>query len=153
MEAQVQLIKLTAGHVSHYLEEAMLNECNGCMISHGSQLQHSCLMLSGEDRIRFCLDRALLLVDWEKFTKAFVQSIQFSWQGVVPNSMGWCHLVRSAGVCIIGTRMTIWYLTSYYKHVGIVNILCASSQHLIVYDGRIWAQTECVLPWVKTLWW
>ena len=74
MEAQVQLIKLTARHVSHYLEEAMLNECNGCVISHGSQLQHSCLMLSGEDRIRFCLDRALLLVDWEKLTKAFVQS-------------------------------------------------------------------------------
>ena len=74
MEAQVQLIKLTAQHVSHYLEEAMLNECNGCVISHGSQLQHACLMLSGEDRIRFCLDRALLLVDWEKLTKAFVQS-------------------------------------------------------------------------------
>ena len=82
-----------------------------------------------------------------------IPSIQFSWQGVVPNSMGWCHLAQSTGVSIIGTRMSIWYLTSFYIHVGIVSILCASSQHLIVYDGRIWAQTECVLPGVKTLWW
>ena len=51
----------------------MLNKCNCCIISYGSQLQHSCLMLSGEERIRF-LDRALLLADWEKLKKAFVQS-------------------------------------------------------------------------------
>ena len=75
----MQLIKLTAQHVSHYLEEAMLNECNGCILSHGSQLQHSCLMLNGEDRIKFCLDRALLLAYWEKLKKVFVQSyLQFN---------------------------------------------------------------------------
>ena len=70
----MQLIKLTTQHVSHYLEEAMLNECIGCIFSHGTQLQHSCLMFNGEDRIRFCLDRILRLAYWEKLKKAFVQS-------------------------------------------------------------------------------
>ena len=31
-------------------------------------------MLDGEDHIKFCLDRALLLVDWENVKHDFVQS-------------------------------------------------------------------------------
>ena len=74
MEAQLQLVKTTARHVRCFLDQAMDSECNGCLVNHPSQLQHECLMLDGEDHIRFCLDRALLLVDWENVKNDFVQS-------------------------------------------------------------------------------
>ena len=63
MEAQLQLVKAMARVVRGILDEAMAIECNGCMVSLPSLIQHECLMLSGEARIHFCLARALLLVD------------------------------------------------------------------------------------------
>ena len=74
MEAQLQLVKTTASHVRCFIDQAMNFECNGCLVDHPSQINHECLMLSGEDRIRFCLDRALLLVDWEKVKTDFHHS-------------------------------------------------------------------------------
>ena len=74
MEAQLQLVKTTASHVRCFIDQAMNFECNGCLADHPSQINHECLMLSGEDRIRFCLDRALLLVDWEKVKTDFHHS-------------------------------------------------------------------------------
>ena len=55
----------------HVLNEAMAVECYGCMVNHPSQMQHHCLFLSGEVRIRYCLDRALLLADWESVKEEF----------------------------------------------------------------------------------
>ena len=74
MEAQMQLVRLAARHVHYFLDHAMNFECNGCSVDHPSQLQHECLMLDGEDRIRFCLDQALLLVDWGQVKHEFEKS-------------------------------------------------------------------------------
>ena len=74
MEIQVQLVKTTARHVHCFLAQAMNLECNGCLVDHPTQSNHECLMLSGEDYIRFCLDQALLLVDWAKVKTDFEQS-------------------------------------------------------------------------------
>ena len=64
METQLQLTQTTAHHVHCLFGQAMNFECNGCLVYHPSQINRECLMLCGEDRIRFCLDQALLLTDW-----------------------------------------------------------------------------------------
>ena len=71
MEAQLQLVQATARLVRRVLHAAMAVECYGCMVNHPSQMQHHCLFLSGEARIRYCLDRALLLADWESVKEEF----------------------------------------------------------------------------------
>ena len=69
MEIQVQFTIATARQVKKCLSIAMKEECNGCQIQHGSQLQHQCVMLEDEEeRVRFCLDKALEIVEW-KFVK------------------------------------------------------------------------------------
>ena len=73
MECQLQLVQTTARHVCSFLEQAMKLQCNGCLVNHPSQLQHECLMLSGEDRVRFCLEQALLLVNWGQVKTDFDQ--------------------------------------------------------------------------------
>ena len=73
MECQLQLVQTTACHLRSFLERAMKLQCNGYLVNHPSQLQHECLILSGEDRIRFCLDQALLLVNWGQGKKDFDQ--------------------------------------------------------------------------------
>ena len=82
MEFQLQLVLAMARVVRTVLNEAMVKECNGCMVNHASQIHHECLMLSGEDRIRFCLDRAILLVDWEKVKEGF-------WNQITLDVMEW----------------------------------------------------------------
>ena len=116
MECQLQLAQTTARHVHRFLDQAMEFKCNGCSVDHPSQPQHECLMLSGEARIRFCLDQALLLEDWGKVENRFwsvMVSHSFSWQGVVSNSVDWWWLVWTTGVSIIGTRMSVWCITLY----------------------------------------
>ena len=82
MEFQLQLVLAMARVVRTVLNEAMVKECNGCMVNHASQIHHECIMLSGEDRIRFCLDRAILLVDWEKVKEGF-------WSQITLDVMEW----------------------------------------------------------------
>ena len=74
MEVQLQLVKATARHVRYFLGQAVDVQCNGCRVNHGSQLQHECVMLSGEDRIRFGLHQDLVLVDWDKVKEDFDHS-------------------------------------------------------------------------------
>ena len=71
MECQLQLAQTTARHVHRLLDQAIEFKCDGCSVDHPSQLKHECLMLSGEAHIRFCLDQALLLVDWGKVENRF----------------------------------------------------------------------------------
>ena len=71
MEAQLQLVQATARLVRHVLHAAMAVECCGCLVNHPSQMQHHCLFLSGEACIRYCLDQALLLADWESVKEEF----------------------------------------------------------------------------------
>ena len=67
MEIQLQLVKATARRVKRLLDRAMQKECYGCEVSHPSQIQHQCVMIEDpEERIRFCLDRALRMVNWKK---------------------------------------------------------------------------------------
>ena len=75
MEIQLKLVEATARHARYVLGEAVDMECNGCLVDHPSQLQHECVMLSGEDRIRFCLDRALLLLDWIEVKQEFWNNV------------------------------------------------------------------------------
>ena len=102
MECQLQLAQTTARHVHCFLDEAIEFECNGCSVEHPSQLQHECLMLSGEAHIRFCLDQALLLVDWERVKTDFDQSWSHTrfhdkvwYQTLWPND-GWYEQLVSA---------------------------------------------------------
>ena len=74
MECQLQLVQTTACHLRSFLERAMKLQCNGYLVNHPSQLQHECLILSGEDRIRFCLDQALLLVNWGQGKKILIRN-------------------------------------------------------------------------------
>ena len=71
MEAQLQLVQATARLVRHVLHAAMAVECCGYVVNHPSQVQHHCLFLSGEACIRYCLDQALLLADWESVKEEF----------------------------------------------------------------------------------
>ena len=102
MECQLQLVQTTARYVRCFLDEAMEFECNGCSVDHPSQLQHECIMLGGEDRIRFCLDQALLLVDWKRVKTDFDQSWSYTrfhdkvwYQTLWPND-GWYEQLVSA---------------------------------------------------------
>ena len=82
MEIQLQFVQVTARVVRGILNDAMVKECNGCLVNHPSQIHHECLMLSGEDCIRFCLDRAILLVDWVKVKEEF-------WSHITLDVMEW----------------------------------------------------------------
>ena len=102
MECQLQLVQTAARHVRCFLDETMEFECNGCSVDHPSQLQHECIMLGGEDRIRFCLDQALLLVDWERVKTDFDQSWSHTrfhdkvWYQTLSTNDGWYeHLVSA----------------------------------------------------------
>ena len=75
MELQIKLVEATAHHVYNRLQEAMRTECVGCLISHGSQKQHMCLMMEGEEYVRYCLDKALTLVDWHQVKSTFWKSL------------------------------------------------------------------------------
>ena len=77
MEIELQLIRATARQVKHWLASAMTQECNGCFHDHPSQVQHECVMLEDEDRIRFCLNKALDLVDWKKVSDDWWQHLSF----------------------------------------------------------------------------
>ena len=106
MECQLQLVQTTARHVRCFLDQAMEFECNGCSVDHPSQLQHECLMLSGEDRIRFCLDQALVLVDWEKVKTDFDQSWAHTrfhdkvWYQILWTNDGWYEQLVSASLAL-----------------------------------------------------
>ena len=82
MEIQLQLVQAMARVVRGILNEAMAIECNGCVVSHPSQIQHECLMLSGEARIRYCLGRAILLLNWVKVKEEF-------WNHITLDVMDW----------------------------------------------------------------
>ena len=75
MELQLKLVETAAHHVHHCLGEAMKVECNGCLVDHPSQIKHECVMLEGEEFIRFCLNKALALVDWDEVKSSFWQRL------------------------------------------------------------------------------
>ena len=81
-QMQVQLVRAMVLAVRDVVNEAMTMECSGCFVNHPSQIEHQCLMLGGEERLRFCLDRALLMLDWikvkEEFWKQQTQDV-FEW--------------------------------------------------------------------------
>ena len=82
METQLQLVQAMPRIVRGILNDAMVKECNGSLVNHPSQIHHECLMLSGEDRIRFSLARALLLVDWLGVKQEF-------WNHITLDPMDW----------------------------------------------------------------
>ena len=72
MELELQLVRAVVREVRLQIPSAMEEECNGCYFQHPSQLQHECIMLE-EERIRFCIDRALDMVDWQKVSTEWWQ--------------------------------------------------------------------------------
>ena len=105
MECQLQLAQTTARHVHRLLDQAIEFKCDGCSVDHPSQLQHECLMLSGEAHIRFCVDQALLLVDWGKVKTDFDRS--------------WSHIRFHDKV----RYQTLWTDDSWYERL--VSVLLA----------------------------
>ena len=59
MEIQLQLFGAVARQLQPYLDHALRAQCNGCLVDHPSQYQHKCIMLEGEDGIRYGLELVL----------------------------------------------------------------------------------------------
>ena len=136
MEAQKQLVMVTARYVSLHLQNAMLIECNGCLVHHASQIEHECVMLTGEERIRFCLDKALTLVDWEKVKNDFVQ---ISSAPYFPDKNCIQHLWTNASWLkqLMFVLLSLEHPTDPWVHTGCIFFnLWVSSWHLNMFDGR-----------------
>ena len=77
MESHVQFTLATVRQVKQWLPLAIRKACNGCQIDHPSQLQHQCVMLEDdEERVRFCLDKALDMVDWKAVRTDMLQHMR-----------------------------------------------------------------------------
>ena len=68
MELELQLVRDVVREVRWWIPSAMEEEYNGCYFQHPSQLHHDCFM-SEEEIIRFCIDQALDMVDWQVSTE------------------------------------------------------------------------------------
>ena len=88
MEIKVQLVSATAREVESWLNPAMHELCNGCYFDHPSQIQHECLMLEGEERIRFCIYKALDMLDWKKVSQDWWQHLSVAHQIACPRHCG-----------------------------------------------------------------
>ena len=66
MEIELQMVFAVAWEVKLRLSTVMYKLYNGCYYNYSSQVQHKCLMLDDEERIRLCVETALDMVDWNK---------------------------------------------------------------------------------------
>ena len=85
MEIHLQLVKTVARQVRKCLDETVKAQCSGCLVNHPSQHQHECIMLEGEDKIRFGLEFALTLVDWVRVRQDFWHHLSIKHMLKLPN--------------------------------------------------------------------
>ena len=70
-----RLIKCYAEQIASVINQLVVENCNGCIIDHPSQRQHSCLMMESDERLSMYFDDALLKVSEAKVMENFMNSL------------------------------------------------------------------------------
>ena len=102
MEIQLQLVSAVARQLQPYLDHALRAQCNGCLVDHPSQYQHECIMLEGEDGIRYGLELALTLIDWNAVKHDFWQHVSINHMINLPkcyNDVNWLQKLYQYDSC------------------------------------------------------
>ena len=72
---QEKLIKCYAEEVASGISQLVVDNCNGCIIDHPSQRQHSCLMIESDERLSLYFDDALSKVSEASVMENFMNSL------------------------------------------------------------------------------
>ena len=72
---QEKLIKCYAEEIASGINQLVADNCNGCIIDHPSQRQHSCLMMESDERLSLYFDDALSKVSEASVMENFMNSL------------------------------------------------------------------------------
>ena len=72
---QEKLIKCYAEEIASGINQLVVDNCNGCIIDHPSQRQHSCLMMESDERLSLYFDDALAKVSEASVMENFMNSL------------------------------------------------------------------------------
>lgn len=63
--------------------------CNGCLIQHGSQDQHNVCLLPEAEKVEYCLDKAVKLLDEDEIQKYVVGLPHAIWKVTLVHDKFW----------------------------------------------------------------
>lgn len=94
MEFYTQLVRAYAKHIEPLVKPVMKKLCHGCQVDHPSQHQHDCLMMEEEEKIRYCLDDCLKLINEREVMDTFTEAMTIAAILRCPNHLYEKHFRR-----------------------------------------------------------
>ena len=70
-----RLIKCYAEEIASVINQLVVENCNGCIIDHPSQIQHPCLMMESDERLSMYFDDALSKISEARVMENFMNSL------------------------------------------------------------------------------
>ena len=101
---QEKLIKCYAEEIASGINQLVADNCNGCIIDHPSQRQHSCLMMESDERLSLYFDDALSKVSEASVMENFMNSLGDIRPRVNGLELLKYILVMTGELCFVQTR-------------------------------------------------
>ena len=122
---QVQLVKAYSYHLERHLDDVVSKLCHGCVIDHPSQKQHDvCLIMKEENRILYCLDACLELIDEREVMRDFSKLFSIR------------HLLRCPENIFNGEfRRCLWCNSNWLEAV-VKSIICIRKERRLERDEK-----------------